>query len=61
MIPAESVAVHAFEAIAFDRVLRPDGGALRPDLGRPGLGVDVRWADLEPYRVHGEGQPPARH
>ena len=27
------------EAIAFDGVLRPDGGALRPDPGRPGLGV----------------------
>lgn len=49
------------EAIAFDGVLRPDGGALRPDPGRPGLGVDVRWADLEPYRVHGDDQPPARH
>jgi L-alanine-DL-glutamate epimerase-like enolase superfamily enzyme len=49
------------EGIAFDGVLSPQGGALRPDPGRPGLGVDVRWADLEPYRVHGSPQAPARH
>jgi L-alanine-DL-glutamate epimerase-like enolase superfamily enzyme len=48
------------EGIAFDGVLRPGGGALRPDPGRPGHGLDVRWADLEPYRVHGT-QAAARH
>lgn len=41
------------EGIAFDGVLSPEGGALRPDPGRPGLGLGVRWADLEPYRVYG--------
>ncbi|PRX45892.1 L-alanine-DL-glutamate epimerase-like enolase superfamily enzyme [Prauserella shujinwangii] len=41
------------ESLAFDGTLRPEGGALRPDPARPGLGLDVRWADLEPYRVHG--------
>ncbi|MCF2434631.1 hypothetical protein LV779_07225 [Streptomyces thinghirensis] len=25
--------------------LSPDGGALRPDTGRPGLGLEVKWAD----------------
>nr|WP_245979447.1 enolase C-terminal domain-like protein [Streptomyces diacarni] len=37
----------------FDGVPRPVGGALRPAHDRPGLGLQVRWADAEPYRVHG--------
>ncbi|WP_199432316.1 enolase C-terminal domain-like protein [Qaidamihabitans albus] len=41
------------EGLAFDGTLRPAGGILRPDPQHPGLGLDVRWADLEPYRVHG--------
>ncbi|MFC8101752.1 enolase C-terminal domain-like protein [Streptomyces sp. NPDC057363] len=41
------------ERLLFDGVPAPDGGALRPDTGRPGLGLEVRWADAEPYRVHG--------
>ncbi|HYZ55782.1 MAG TPA: enolase C-terminal domain-like protein [Streptosporangiaceae bacterium] len=41
------------EDIAFDGTLSPEGGALRPDPGRAGLGLDVRWADLERYRVYG--------
>jgi L-alanine-DL-glutamate epimerase-like enolase superfamily enzyme len=41
------------EHLLFDGTLPPDGGALRPDPGRPGLGLDVRWADAEPYRVYG--------
>lgn len=28
-------------------------GALAPDPGRPGLGLEVRWSDAEPYRTHG--------
>ena len=49
------------EHLAFDGLPDPEGGALRPDTSRPGLGVEVRWADLEPYRVHGPGRPgPAR-
>ncbi|MBQ0983990.1 mandelate racemase [Streptomyces sp. F63] len=41
------------EDLLFDGTLPPDGGAMRPDTGRPGLGLDVKWADAEPYRVHG--------
>lgn len=40
------------EQIAFDGVLEPHpGGTLRPDRGRPGLGLEVREADLERFRV----------
>jgi L-alanine-DL-glutamate epimerase-like enolase superfamily enzyme len=50
------------EGIAFDGVLLPGRGALAPDPGRPGHGLDVRWPDLEPYRVHGRRPTaPARH
>ena len=45
------------EHLAFDGLPDPEGGALRPDPSRPGLGVDIRWADLEPYRVHGPARP----
>ncbi|HET9893556.1 MAG TPA: enolase C-terminal domain-like protein [Streptosporangiaceae bacterium] len=41
------------EAMAFDGVLSPVGGALRPDQSRHGLGLDVKWRDLEQYRVYG--------
>ncbi|WP_077797376.1 enolase C-terminal domain-like protein [Streptomyces sp. JHA26] len=41
------------ERLLFDGTLPPVGGTLRPDTGRPGLGLDVKWADAEPYRVHG--------
>ncbi|MFG2681150.1 enolase C-terminal domain-like protein [Streptomyces sp. NPDC048392] len=41
------------ERLLFDGTLSPDGGALSPDTGRPGLGLDVKWADAEPYRVYG--------
>jgi L-alanine-DL-glutamate epimerase-like enolase superfamily enzyme len=49
------------EDMAFEGTLSPGAGALRPDPGRAGLGLAVRWADLEPYRVHGRppGQCPA--
>ena len=40
------------EARAFDGVLTPEpDGALRPDRSRPGHGLTLRDADLEPYRV----------
>ncbi|MEV5551133.1 enolase C-terminal domain-like protein [Streptomyces sp. NPDC052309] len=42
------------ERLLFDGIPAPESGALRPDTGRPGLGLDVRWADAEPYRVHGK-------
>jgi L-alanine-DL-glutamate epimerase-like enolase superfamily enzyme len=30
--------------------------AVRPDPGRPGLGLAVKWPDLEPYRVYGRNR-----
>lgn len=40
------------EGLAFDGVLSPEpDGVLRPDRSRPGLGLSVRTADLEQYRV----------
>ena len=47
------------EDMAFDGVLSPAGGALRPDPARPGLGLEVRWADLEDYRVYGPERRPS--
>jgi hypothetical protein len=37
--------------MAFDGVLSPADGALRPDPARPGLGLEVKWTDLDEYRV----------
>ncbi|MER6472855.1 enolase C-terminal domain-like protein [Streptomyces collinus] len=42
-----------FEGLLFDGTLSPDGGALRPDVSRPGLGLEIKWPDAERYRVHG--------
>ncbi len=40
------------EGMAFDGVLAPEpGGLLRPDRSRPGLGLQVRHADLERFRT----------
>ena len=40
------------EHLAFDGCLEPEaGGVLRPDRTRPGLGLEVRWPDLERCRV----------
>jgi L-alanine-DL-glutamate epimerase-like enolase superfamily enzyme len=40
------------EGMAFDGVLDPEpDGVLRPDRSRPGLGLQVRTAELERYRV----------
>ena len=40
------------ERLAFDGALEPGpDGVLRPDRSRTGLGLTVRTADLEPYRV----------
>ncbi len=40
------------EHMLFDGAPEPSGGAIRPDLGRPGHGLTFREADAEPYRVH---------
>jgi len=40
------------EHLAFDGCLEPEaGGVLRPDRTRPGHGLEVRWPDLEKWRV----------
>jgi L-alanine-DL-glutamate epimerase-like enolase superfamily enzyme len=39
------------ESMVFDGTLDPHGGALRPDPGRPGLGLAIRHADAEPFRT----------
>jgi L-alanine-DL-glutamate epimerase-like enolase superfamily enzyme len=39
------------EQMLFDGVVRPDAGVLRPDLDRPGNGLELRRADAERYRV----------
>jgi L-alanine-DL-glutamate epimerase-like enolase superfamily enzyme len=44
------------EGIVFDGTLSPAGGALRPDEGRAGLGLRVKWADVEQYRVFGRSR-----
>lgn len=44
------------ESLVFDGTLSPKGGALCPDHGRPGLGLTVKWADIEPYRVYLSGK-----
>jgi L-alanine-DL-glutamate epimerase-like enolase superfamily enzyme len=38
------------EQMLFDGTLDPDGGAMRPDPGRPGHGMTLRAADAEPFR-----------
>lgn len=38
------------ERLLFDRALDPPGGLLIPDLGRPGLGVQLRAADAAQYQ-----------
>jgi hypothetical protein len=35
----------------FDGVLEPDGGALVPDLDRPGLGLELKRADANRFRA----------
>ena len=42
---------HRIEHLLFDGALAPDGGALRPDQHRPGLGLEFKGADAEQYRV----------
>ena len=42
---------HRIEQMLFDGALPPDGGALRPDQHRPGLGLEFKYVDGEQYRV----------
>jgi L-alanine-DL-glutamate epimerase-like enolase superfamily enzyme len=39
------------ESLLFDGVLDPDGGALRPDPSRPGLGIELREQDAREYAL----------
>jgi L-alanine-DL-glutamate epimerase-like enolase superfamily enzyme len=39
------------ERLLFDGALDPVGGGLRPDHTRPGLGLDLKYQDAEPFRV----------
>lgn len=39
------------EQMAFDGTLTPHDGLLTPDLSRPGLGLELRRADLDKYAV----------
>ena len=38
------------DRLLFDGVLDPAGGVLRPDLSRPGMGLELKRADAERYR-----------
>ena len=42
---------HRIEQMLFDGALSPEGGALRPDQHRPGLGLEFKHRDGEQYRV----------
>jgi L-alanine-DL-glutamate epimerase-like enolase superfamily enzyme len=44
-----------FEALAFDGVLEPADGALRPDRSRHGHGLELRRADVDELCVHRGG------
>jgi L-alanine-DL-glutamate epimerase-like enolase superfamily enzyme len=39
------------ESLFFDGTLDPAGGVIRPDPDAPGLGLTLRTADAEPYRI----------
>jgi L-alanine-DL-glutamate epimerase-like enolase superfamily enzyme len=41
------------ERLLFDGMLEPHGGALHPDPGSPGLGIELKRADAERYAVGG--------
>jgi L-alanine-DL-glutamate epimerase-like enolase superfamily enzyme len=50
----EYFADHArVDRLLFDGVLEPTGGVLRPDLSRPGMGLELKTADAERYRTRG--------
>jgi L-alanine-DL-glutamate epimerase-like enolase superfamily enzyme len=40
------------ESLLFDGVPAPEEGALRPDRSRPGLGLELKRGDAEPFLVH---------
>jgi L-alanine-DL-glutamate epimerase-like enolase superfamily enzyme len=46
------------ERMFFDGVMDPGGGMLRPDPGRPGLGMELRAADAEKFTAGPDGKAP---
>jgi L-alanine-DL-glutamate epimerase-like enolase superfamily enzyme len=40
------------DRLLFDGVLDPKGGALQPDLGRPGAGLELKESDAVPYLAY---------
>lgn len=47
------------EGMLFDGTLPPVDASLSPDPGRPGLGLALRAADAEPYRIYGPARSAA--
>jgi hypothetical protein len=41
----------AIEQMFFDGALAPDAGSIRPDPSRPGLGLELKRADVERFAV----------
>jgi L-alanine-DL-glutamate epimerase-like enolase superfamily enzyme len=41
------------ERLLFDGVVEPERGELRPDVSRPGIGLELKRVDAERYLVHG--------
>ena len=41
------------ERLLFDGVVEPERGELRPDLSRPGVGLELKHVDAEQYLVYG--------
>ncbi len=39
------------EHMLFDGAPKPEGGAIRPDLSRPGLGIEFKAKDAERFKV----------
>ncbi len=39
------------EELLLDGAIRPEGGRLRPDPARPGIGAEPRWPEFERYEV----------
>ncbi len=42
------------ERMLFDGAIQASGGVLRPDLSRPGIGIELKRADAERYKVFAE-------
>lgn len=46
---------YRIERLLFDGTLDPEGGRLRPDRARPGLGIELKHQHAERYEVHRGG------